>query len=179
MGTTNPWMIAEVAGPRQSSVISKAEVADAIICRARRPLLVIGSLAAEIEMDEHTLVDYLILFARKSGIPVVATAQVGKDLLEREFKPTLQMAAVDIGQRLADSHWKGVDGKGPHDLAIFTGLPYCLTQTVLSGLKHFAPSVKTMTLDNVYHPQASWSLGNLSLKDWMTILNSIIENLEE
>jgi acetyl-CoA decarbonylase/synthase complex subunit epsilon len=179
MGSNDPWMIAEVAGPRQASVITKAEVADAIIRRARRPLLVVGSLAAEIEVDDRILVDYLVLLSRKGGIPVVATAQVGKDLLERDLNPKLQMAAVDIGQRLADPSWKGVDGKGPHDLAIFAGLPYYLTQAVLSGLKHFAPSLKTMTLDNVYHPQASWSLSNLSLRDWVTILRSIIENLEE
>jgi acetyl-CoA decarbonylase/synthase complex subunit epsilon len=179
MVNNDPWMIAEVAGPRQASVITKAEVADAIIRRARRPVLVVGSLAAEIEVDDRTLVDYLVLLARKGGIPVVATAQVGKDLLERDLPPQLQMAAVDIGQRLADPSWKGVDGKGPHDLAIFAGLPYYLAQTVLSGLKHFAPSLKTMTLDNVYHPQARWSLSNLSLRDWVTILRSIIENLEE
>lgn len=179
MGSNDPWMIAEVAGPRQASVITKAEVADAIIRRARRPILVIGNLAAEIVVEDHVLIDYLVLLARKGGIPVVATAQVGKDLLARDLKPSRQMAAVDIGQRLADPSWKGVDGKGPHDLAMFAGLPYYLAQTVLSGLKHFAPSLKTMTLDNVYHPQASWSLSNLSLRDWQTTLRSIIENLEE
>ncbi len=179
MGNNDPWMIAEVAGPRQASVITKAEVADAIIRRARRPVMVVGSLATEIEVDDRILLDYLVLLARKGGIPVVATAQVGKALLERDLHPRFQMAAVDIGQRLADPSWKGVDGKGAHDLAIFAGLPYYLAQTVLSGLKHFAPSLKTMTLDNVYHPQASWSLSNLSLRDWVTTLRSITENLEE
>jgi acetyl-CoA decarbonylase/synthase complex subunit epsilon len=141
--------------------------------------LIVGSLAAEIEVDDRILIDYLVILARKGGIPVVATAQVGKDLLERNLQPDRQMAAVDIAQRLADPLWKGIDGKGPHDLAMFSGLPYYLTQTVLSGLKHFAPALKTMTLDNVYHPQASWSLSNLSLRDWVTTLRSIIENLEE
>jgi len=179
MANPDPWMIAEVAGPRQASVITKAEVADAIIRRARRPLLIIGSLATEIEVDDRMLVDYLVLLAKKGGIPVVATASVGRDLLERNFIPTQQMAAVEIAQRLADPSWKGVDEKGPHDLAVFAGLPYYLAQTILSGLKHFAPSLKTMTLDNVYHPQASWSLSNLSLRDWVTTLRSIIENLED
>jgi acetyl-CoA decarbonylase/synthase complex subunit epsilon len=179
MGNNDPWMIAEVAGPRKASVITKAEVAEAIIRRARRPLLVIGNLAAEIEVEDRMLVDYLVLLARKGRIPVVATAQIGKDLLKRDLSPDRQMAAVDIAQRLADPSWRGVDGKGPHDLVMFAGLPYYLTQTVLSGLKHFAPSLKTMTLDNVYHPQANWSLSNLSLRDWATILHSVIENLEE
>ena len=49
------------------------------------------------------------------------------------------MPAVSIGNRLADPHWKGIDGKGPYNLAIFAGLPYQMGWTILSGLKHFAP----------------------------------------
>ena len=46
---------------------------------------------------------------------------------------------MDIGNRLVDSEWKGIDGKGPHDLALFVGLPYYMELTILSGLKHYAP----------------------------------------
>jgi len=88
------------------------------------------------------------------------------------------MPAVDIGNRLADPNWQGVDGKGPHDLAIFIGLPYQMTWTILSGLKHFAPNLKTISLDNVYHPNARWSFSNISIKNWVMNLESILGNRE-
>jgi acetyl-CoA decarbonylase/synthase complex subunit epsilon len=51
--------------------------------------------------------------------------------------------------------------------------------TILSGLKHFAPYLKTMTLDNTYQPNASWSFSNISVKDWVENLKVIIGNMEE
>jgi len=37
---------------------------------------------------------------------------------------------------------------------------------ILSGLKHFAPDLKTMTIDNLHHPHASWSFPNATLEEW-------------
>jgi acetyl-CoA decarbonylase/synthase complex subunit epsilon len=88
------------------------------------------------------------------------------------------MPAVDIGNRLADPAWKGLDGKGQYDLAIISGLPYQMGWTILSALKHFAPHLRTMCLDNVYQPNASWSFPNIPIKEWDKNLRSIIENLE-
>jgi len=84
------------------------------------------------------------------------------------------MPAVDIANRLTDPHWKGLDGKESYDLAIFVGLPYYMEWTILSGLKHF---VKTMTLDCVYQPNASWSFPNSTIKDWAANLTAIVANL--
>jgi len=46
------------------------------------------------------------------------------------------------------------------------GLPYYMESLILSGLKHFAPDLRTMTLDNQFHAHASWSFPNASLKVW-------------
>jgi acetyl-CoA decarbonylase/synthase complex subunit epsilon len=86
------------------------------------------------------------------------------------------MPAMDIGNRLTDPDWKGLDGNGNYDLAIFVGLPYYMEWTILSGLKHFAPQLKTMTLDCVYQPNASWSFPNSTIKDWATNFKGIIEH---
>ena len=85
---------------------------------------------------------------------------------------------VEVGQRLTDPKWNGIDGREPYDLAIFAGLPYYMGWTILSGLKNFAPNLKTMTLDNTYQPNASWSFSNISVKDWLENLRAIIGNLE-
>jgi acetyl-CoA decarbonylase/synthase complex subunit epsilon len=83
-----------------------------------------------------------------------------------------------LADRLCDPSWKGVDDKGQHDLMLIAGLPYYLEWIVLSGLKNFAPGLKTITLDNVYHPNASWSLANLSVKAWREQLISLIDHLQ-
>jgi len=178
MATNDAWMTAEVAGPKKASIITKPEVADAIIKRAKRPIMIVGHIAAEIDLEDEKLIDFLIELAKKADIPIVATAHVNQEFLKRGYKPAGLMSAVDIGNRLCDPEWKGLDTKATYDLAIFAGLPYPLAWTILSGLKHFAPTVKTMTLDNVYHPHASWSFSNISIKDWIVNLKGIIENLE-
>ncbi len=179
MANNDSWMIAEVPGPKKASVITKVEVAEAIIRRARRPVLVIGGLAAEIEVEDRKLIDYLIEIAQKGKIPVVATAHSGGELRKKGCIPAMSISAVDLGNRLLDPSWVELGGKSPPDLALFGGLPYCLATTLLAGLKNFAPGLKTMTLDNVYHPNASWSFGNLSIRDWVTNLRSIIAHLQE
>jgi len=177
MATVEPWQTAEVPGPKKALVIAKPEVVTAMIKKAKRPLLVVGHKAAEIELGDKNLIDYMIELAKKGNIPVVATAHIISEFLKKEYQPAGWMPAVDIGNRLTDSEWNGLDGKGPYDLALFVGLPYYMEWTILSGLKHFALNLKTITLDNVYHPHASWSFANIPTKDWMENLKVIIEKV--
>lgn len=88
------------------------------------------------------------------------------------------MSAMDIGNRLVDPEWQGIDGKGPHDLALFVGLPYYMESLILSGLKHFAPSLKTITLDNLYHAHASWSFPNANSEEWAKNLKIMTSRFE-
>jgi acetyl-CoA decarbonylase/synthase complex subunit epsilon len=173
-----PWQTAEVSGPKKASVITKPEVVVAIIKKAKHPILVVGHKAAETDLEDRKLIDFIVDFVQKTGIPVVATAHTVKEFLKRSYRPAGWMPAVDIGNRLVDPEWKGIDGKGPHDLALFVGLPYYMELTILSGLKHYAPQVKTVTLDNVYHSHASWSFPNISAKDWLENLKVIIDKSE-
>jgi len=175
MATAEPWQTAEIPGPKKALIITKPEVASAMIKRAKRPILIVGHKAAEIELEDKKLIDYMIELAKKINIPIVATAHMISEFLKRGYRPAGWMPAVDIGNRLADSEWKGLDGNGAYDLALFVGLPYYMEWTILSGLKHFAPNLKTVTLDNVYQPHASWSFPNISVKDWRENLKVIIE----
>jgi acetyl-CoA decarbonylase/synthase complex subunit epsilon len=175
MATAEPWQTAEIPGPKKALVVSKPEVVATMIKKAKRPILVVGHMAAEIELGSKKLIDYMIELAEKAEIPVVATAHIVSEFSKRGYKPAGWMSAVDIGNRLVDPEWNGINGEGPHDLALFVGLPYYMEWTILSGLKHFAPSLKTITLDNVYHPHASWSFPNVSVKDWMKNLRVITE----
>lgn len=179
MVVIEPWQIAEVPGPKKATVVTRPEVIDALIRRAKRPVLVVGHLAADIAIDDgaasdvRKMIDYLIDLSKARDIPVIATGNTNLALANRNYTQATIMTAVEAGQRLTDPGWKGADGNGPHDLAIFAGLPYYMGWTILSGLKHFAPHLKTLSLDNVYHPHATFSYANISPAEWRKQMDAL------
>ena len=173
-----PWQKAEIAGPKKALLILKPEVVAAMVKRAKRPILIVGHQAAEDYSDDAKMIDYAIRMSKAAGIPVVATAHVTSEFVRRGFQPAGWMPAMDIGNRLKDPEWKGLDGIGPYDLASFMGLPYYMQFVILAGLKHFS-NLKTLSLDRFYNPHASWSFPNLSVKDWSESFEVIIDKLGE
>ena len=173
-----PWQCAEIAATKKANAIQKPEIVVAMVKRAKRPILVVGSYAVERYMEGKPLIEYLIDFARASKVPVVATAHMVGEFLKRGYTPAGFMSAMDIGNRLVDLEWQGLDGKGPYDLALFAGMPYYMEALIICGLKHFAPDLKTITLDNLFHAHASWSFPNASLEEWannLTVMTSKFE----
>ena len=161
-----PWQCAEIASTKKANPITKPEIAVAMIKKAQRPLLIVGSNATERYMEGKQLIEYMIDFANASKVPVVATAHMVGEFLKRGYQPASFMSAMDIGQRIVDPTWQGLDGKGHPDLILLVGLPYYVESLMLSGFKHFAPDLKTMTLDNLFHVHASWSFPNATLEEW-------------
>ena len=161
-----PWQCAEIASTKKATPITKPEIAVAMIKKAQRPLLIIGSNATERYMAGKQLIEYMIDFANASKVPVVATAHMVGEFIKRGYHPASFMSAMDIGQRIVDPTWQGLDGKGHPDLVLLVGLPYYVESLMLSGFKHFAPELKTMTLDNLFHVHASWSFPNATLEEW-------------
>ena len=78
-----PWQCAEVAAIKKANPITKPEVAVAIMKRAARPILVVGSNATERVIEGRPVIDYLIDFALASKVPVVATAHMVGEFLKR------------------------------------------------------------------------------------------------
>lgn len=177
MPITESWQVAEIPGPIKANVITKPEVVVAMIKRAEHPLLIVGHKAVDGDVDKEKPIDHLIRIARNSGAPVVATAHVVNEFLMRGFQPASWMPVVDIGNRLVDPDWKGVKGEGQHDLVLITGIPYYMEWVVLSALKHFAPQLKSISLDRFYQPQATWSFLNISVEEWYKSLKTISEKL--
>ena len=173
-----PWQCAEIAATKKANPIQKPDIVVAMIKKAKRPILVVGSYAVERYMEGKLLIEYLIDFARASKVPVVATAHMVGEFLKRGYTPAGFMSAMDIGNRLVDPEWKGLDGKGPYDLALFVGMPYYMEGLILCGLKHFAPDLRTITLDNLFHPHASWSFPNATLEDWAGNLKVMTSKFE-
>ena len=119
-----PWQCAEIAATKKANPIQKPEIAVAMIKKASRPILIVGSNATERWMEGKQLIEYLIDFAKASKVPVVATAHMVGEFLKRGYQPAGFMSAMDIGNRLVDPEWQGLDGKGHPDLVLFIGLPY-------------------------------------------------------
>lgn len=172
-----PWQKAETAGPLKAQVLTKPEVAVAMIKRAKRPIIVVGHATVEEHLKSAEPVEYVIQMAKARNIPVVATANTGKAFLERGYEPASLMGAVDIANRLKDESWTGLDGKGPYDTLLILGLPYYMGWLILSGLKHFAQHLTTLSLDRYYQPHAAWSFPNISLETWEENLRSIVKGL--
>jgi len=172
-----PWQKAEVAGPKKALLITKPEVVVAMVKRAKRPLLIVGHLAAEDYSDDVKMIDYAIRMSKTGGIPVVATAHTISEFIKRGFHSSVCMHAMNIGNRLMDPEWKGLDGKGPYDLALFMGLPYYMEFVILAGLKSFSTDLKTISLDRFYNPHATWSFPNLSVNDWNESFEAILSKL--
>jgi len=161
-----PWQCGEIAATKKANPITKPEIAVAMIKRAQSSLLIVGSNATERYMEGKQLIEYVIEFANASKVPVVATAHMVGEFIKRGYQPAAFMNAMEIGQRVVDPEWQGLDGKGHPDLVLLVGLPYYVESLMLSGMKHFAPDLKTMTLDNLFHVHAAWSFLNASLEEW-------------
>ncbi len=172
-----PWQTAEIAGPKKANVIVKAEVAAALIKRAKHPIIVVGYLSTKTDKDTGKMIEYAIRLNKATGIPIIATAHTIKEFIKQGFTSAIQMSAMDIGNRLKDPRWKGLDGKGPYDLALFMGWPYYMEFVILSGLKHFSKNLKTISLNRYYNPHASWSFPNLKVEEWNQSFETIINKL--
>ncbi|MFW6110865.1 MAG: CO dehydrogenase/acetyl-CoA synthase complex subunit epsilon [Thermoproteota archaeon] len=171
-----PWQKAEIAGPEKALLIMKPEVVVAMVKRAERALLVVGHQAVTDYSDDVRMIDYAVQLG-KTGLPVVATGHLVREFVNRDFPSASHMSAMDIANRLKDPEWQGLDGEGPYDVVLFMGLPYYMEFVILSGLKHFAPNLKTISVDRYYNPHATWSFPNLSIEDWDKNLEVIVNKL--
>lgn len=173
-----PWQTAEIAGPKKALLILKPVVVVAMLKRAKNPILIVGHLATETDSGNSEMIDYAIRMNKTIGIPVVATAHTINGFIKKNFHDANWMSAMEIGNRLQDSSWVGLDGQGPYDLALFMGLPYYMGFVILSGLKHFSNNLKTISLNRFYNPHATWSFPNLNVKDWNESFEKILSTLE-
>ena len=173
-----PWQIAEIPGPKKALIIPKPGVAAALLKRSGRPLMVVGGEAVEEPTADKPVLEHLIRISTAGGIPMAATMGAARGLIERGVRLAGYMSAMEIAERLRDGSWKGFDGAGPYDLAVFVGLPYYIEWLILSGLKHFAKGLITISLDRFYQPHANWSLPNTPRDEWVETLKALAEALE-
>ena len=172
-----PGQTAEIAGPKQAMVFPNANVVASMIKRAKRPLLVIGSNAPKTVTEDGDLIDYAIKVGKNGKITIAATGHLIGEFKKRKAENVYNIPFMNLGDRLRDADWNGLDGKGHYDLVIFAGSQYYMEWLVLSGLKNFAPNLRTISLGNLYQPNASWSVGTVDHSKWTSMLKEIVENI--
>lgn len=148
------YNVADVQVSKEATAVKPVVVAN-LIKRAENPVLITGGLL----LKDPKLVDIAVKFYEKK-IPIIATGGSSKPLIERGVKPLLKTYTLhQITQFLLDEDFKP-NGKA-FDVVLFLGfLPYYLSR-MLSALKHFS-KIKTVAIDEFYHPHANFSFTNLT-----------------
>ncbi len=168
----------EIPGPKRAQLVPNPEVVISFIKKAERPLMVVGSEAPGIVTRDGNLIDTSVRLLKGGKVTVVATGHMVAEFRKRGAEGAYSMQLMNLGDRLRDTKWMGLDGKGPYDLVVFAGFPYYLEWLVLSGLKNFAQGLRTISLDNTYQPNAEWSVGMMVEEEWKDFMGKLVGSTE-
>ncbi|MFW9971541.1 MAG: CO dehydrogenase/acetyl-CoA synthase complex subunit epsilon [Candidatus Odinarchaeota archaeon] len=173
-----PYQKANIPGPEMGTSVSDPAVMANFLKSPIKKVFVIGGEALNWALDGKKVADYFVEIANKIDCHVVSTAHSYVYLKDKISDDKLyDMSLINITNRLCDKDWLGLDGEGQYSMAIFGGhLVFYVSQT-LSRLKNFTNWIKTIDLDKYSHPNARFSLPNLSDNDWKLFLESLIEKL--
>ncbi|MHA1271977.1 MAG: CO dehydrogenase/acetyl-CoA synthase complex subunit epsilon [Promethearchaeota archaeon] len=176
---SRPYQKANIPGPEMGVTVSDPKViANLLKSPGKRKVMVIGSESLRWDLDGKKATDYFCEIANKIDCHVVATGHVYGHVKDKIPTEKLwEMSLINITDRLVDKDWKGLDGNGQYNIAIFGGhIVYYVSQT-LSRIKNFSNWVKTIELDKYAHPNARFSLPNLTDNEWKEFLEKVIELL--
>ncbi len=161
-----PYFPGNVPGIKMAQVLTPEQAAK-IIRKAERRIVVTGAQLKEVD-EAIRLADSALVVAPNT-LP---------RFKEKGAQP-VAMNKVNITNLLQDaSDWKGFDGKGPYELAVYMGSPYYYESQMLSCLKHFS-SCKTISISRFYQPNATYSFDNLSEEKWEQALADLVKFMEE
>jgi acetyl-CoA decarbonylase/synthase complex subunit epsilon len=170
----SPWQAGNVPGPQMGSVLPPEGLLK-LLQRARRPLLVLGANSTKREVGEA--LQNILSLAQHFKAHVAVSPGIYKEVSNRSGLQMTCIGIEDLTNRLRDVNWSGLDGKGNYDLILFAGSVYYFQSQMLATLKHFAPHLKTVSIDRFYQPNADFSFRNMSETDWRKSLESIVKQL--
>ena len=171
--------IAEIPGPQKAIILQSAESVAAMIKMASRPLFVFGSKTQTVMTNDGDLINTAIKLSENPNNTIVTTGHIIAEFRKRKVDWIYSMQLMNLGDRLRDPDWGGFDGRGQYDLVIFVGFAYYMEWLVLSGLKNFARGLKIISLDRTYQPNAGWSMGAMTEKEWKDTIEKIVSMLME
>jgi acetyl-CoA decarbonylase/synthase complex subunit epsilon len=180
MKTQSFYRVNTLTGLKEATIFSDAGQCADLIIKAERPLLIVGKEVLEEKGLEKPLGEYAIDIADTINMPICATADSQRSLIQLGWMPESTLDFVEIINHLKNKSWMGVKKVGNHDLVIFMGIRSDLLERGLSTLKHFAPHLKTMTLCNHFCPNANYSLPNwIRGNKWQGFVIEVIQALNK
>lgn len=171
-----PWQTGNIVGPKNALLLNPEHCAR-LLKAAKRPLIVVGANATKPSVGLPDLSEYVLRLAKSMKAQVVASPTVQSQFHATRDTQVFSMGLEDLTNRLKDKQWKGVDGKGPYDYVLLIGGVYYFESQMLATLKHFAPHVRTVSLDRFYQPNASFSFPSMDVDKWRDGLNMITQEL--
>jgi acetyl-CoA decarbonylase/synthase complex subunit epsilon len=165
-----PFDTGNIPGPRMAPAVMPA-VSGKMIARARRPLLVVGS-----QINNNDVLRRVI-YIGQTGIQIAAVGNAFRFLKDQE----LDLHYVNLhalSSYLCDPNWPGLDGKGGYDLVAMLGITYFYASQAISAPKNFS-TLKIISIDKYYHPNADLSFGNLTDDIFLAALDEIITLLQK
>ncbi|VUT26481.1 MAG: CO dehydrogenase/acetyl-CoA synthase complex subunit epsilon [Candidatus Methanolliviera sp. GoM_oil] len=168
-----PFDAANIPGPKMGRVTAPV-VLGKMIKRAKRPLLICGS-----EISEDGMIDKAIEIGKK-GIPIVATGNAINRFMEKGYTDNVKYFSLhELTNCMRDPEWKGLDGNGNYDTAIYLGTLYYYASGLMSALKNFAPHVTVLSIDRYYHPNAVMTFGDIWRKpeEYQSMLDEVIAQI--
>ena len=172
-----PWETANIVGPKNALTITPENFTK-LAKTAKRPLLVIGAYATKKGVGLIDLCDYAVRIAKSLEAPIAASPGVFSKFKRDQGIPVFCMGIEDLVNRLKEKQWKGLDGKGNYDLVFFIGGIYYFQSLMLATLKHFAPHIKTVSIDRFFQPNANFSFINMDEGKWKQGLHVMTQQLE-
>jgi acetyl-CoA decarbonylase/synthase complex subunit epsilon len=173
---TIPWQTGNVVGPKNALLVDPENSAR-LLRAAKRPLIVVGAYATKPSVGLLDLPAYVLRLATALKAQIAASPTIQSQFNNSDNTQVFSLGLEDLTNRLKDSQWKGFDGKGAYDSVLFIGGVYYFASQMLATLKHFAPHVRTVSLDRFYHPNASFSFPNMAVERWRKGLDVMIQEL--
>lgn len=177
MAGQDSWIRAEMGGTKQANLISKPEVLVALVKKAKRLVIIIGTESISENPKDAILLSAIHKLQENTTIPVISTGHISGILKEKGIIPTATFGCMEIISRLCDPIWQGLDGKGQYDVVLIAGFSYTLAGLLLSGLKQGAKGMKIISIDPKYHPHATWSYPNMKTESWKIEIEKFIDLL--
>lgn len=176
MAVAIPWQTGNIVGPKNALVLTPEHCAR-LLRAAKRPLIVVGAHATKPSVGLPDLTEYALHLARVLKAQVAASPTIESQFTSSGKTQVFGLGLEDLTNRLKDKEWKGFHGKGPYDYVLLIGGVYYFESQMLATLKHFAPHIRTVSVDRFYQPNASFSFPNMDVDKWKDGLNIMIKEL--
>ena len=173
--SATPWQIGDIPGPKQAHII-KPEMFPKVAKTLKRPLIAVGGRKEALKDED--IISHVVMLAKSIDSPLVVSPSLFKNFMRFKNVKVVCIGIEDLVNRLKEKEWEGFDGKGNYDSVIFVGGVYYFQSLMLSTLKHFAPHLKTFSIDRFYHPNAEFSFENMNEERWMQEFKNMVEMIK-